>query len=65
MICLTAHNAHFRVTASIGIAEATISMSGIGALMKAADEALYQAKADGRNCIRQWSAPSSPKLAAE
>jgi diguanylate cyclase (GGDEF)-like protein len=62
---LTAHNAHFRVTVSIGIAEATISMSGVGALMKAADEALYQAKADGRNCIRRWSAPSSPKLAAE
>ena len=63
---MTAHNIHFKVTASIGIAEATISRSSIGALMKAADDALYGAKAAGRNCIRQWSPPrSDAKLAAE
>jgi len=37
------------ITISIGISEATLSMSGVGALMKAADEALYLAKASGRN----------------
>ncbi len=41
----------FRVTASIGIASATASMSGIDALMRNADKALYQAKANGRNAI--------------
>ena len=38
------------VTVSIGIAEATLSMSGIEALMRFADRALYQAMA-GKNCI--------------
>jgi diguanylate cyclase (GGDEF)-like protein len=62
---MTAHKVHFKVTASIGIAAASISMSGIDMLMRAADQALYQAKADGRNCVVRWSAPPPPKLAAE
>jgi diguanylate cyclase (GGDEF)-like protein len=37
------------VTVSIGLAEARVSMPNIDALMKAADRALYQAKADGRD----------------
>ena len=61
---MTAHKVHFKVTASIGIAAASISMSGIDMLMRAADQALYQAKADGRNCVVRWS-PPPPKLAAE
>jgi len=36
---------------SIGLAEATPSMSSSAALVKMADQALYQAKAAGRNCI--------------
>jgi len=39
------------VTVSIGIAAATLSMSGVGALLRAADKALYEAKAAGRNCV--------------
>jgi diguanylate cyclase (GGDEF)-like protein len=39
------------VTVSIGIAAATLSMSGIGALLRAADKTLYEAKAAGRNCV--------------
>lgn len=39
-----------RITVSIGIATATASMSGPGALMRAADERLYDAKKAGRNC---------------
>lgn len=41
------------LTVSIGIAQASLSMSGVAALMRAADQALYLAKADGRNCIRE------------
>ncbi len=62
---MVAHKVHFKVTASIGIAVATASMSGIDTLLRAADQALYQAKAQGRNCIVQWSPPLAPKLAAE
>jgi diguanylate cyclase (GGDEF)-like protein len=39
-------------TVSIGIAAASVSMSGIGALMRLADKALYEAKAAGRDCVR-------------
>jgi diguanylate cyclase (GGDEF)-like protein len=62
---LVAHKVHFKVTASIGIAAASASMSGLDVLMRAADQALYQAKAQGRNCTVQWSPPPAPKLAAE
>jgi diguanylate cyclase (GGDEF)-like protein len=36
---------------SIGIAEATLSMSSVDALLKLADQALLQAKRIGRNCV--------------
>ncbi len=62
---LMAHAVHFKVTASIGFAAATVSMSGFEALLGAADEALYQAKEQGRNRIVSWSPPSAAKLAAE
>ncbi len=62
---LIAHKVHFKVTASIGIATASVSMSGPDVLIRAADEALYQAKAQGRNCAVQWSPPPVSKLAAE
>jgi diguanylate cyclase (GGDEF)-like protein len=41
------------ITLSFGIAEAAVRMSGVGALMRAADKALYLAKSSGRNCIRE------------
>ncbi|WP_165445862.1 sensor domain-containing diguanylate cyclase [Bradyrhizobium uaiense] len=62
---LRTRDADFRITASIGVAEALVSMSGIEALMNAADQALYQAKAQGRNCCVCWSPPAPAKLAAE
>ena len=62
---LNAHTAQFKITASIGVAEAAVSMSGAGSLMVAADDALYQAKAQGRNCCISWSPPPPTKLAAE
>ncbi|QPF84779.1 diguanylate cyclase [Bradyrhizobium genosp. L] len=62
---LQARDAPFRITASIGIAEASVSMPGTEALMIAADQALYQAKAQGRNCCVCWSPPAPARLAAE
>jgi diguanylate cyclase (GGDEF)-like protein len=43
------------ITLSIGVATATLSMSGIKALMRKADGALYEAKEAGRNCTRATS----------
>jgi PleD family two-component response regulator len=40
-------------------------MSGIDALLRAADEALYRTKRKGRNRLVAWSALPQPKLAAE
>jgi len=62
---LRANEVHFNVTASVGFAAATVSMSGFEALLNAADQALYQAKDQGRNRIVAWSPPSAAKLAAE
>jgi diguanylate cyclase (GGDEF)-like protein len=62
---LKAHEVHFRVTASIGFAAATVSMPGFEALLNAADQALYQAKDQGRNRIVAWLPPPAAKLAAE
>ncbi|MBR0691196.1 diguanylate cyclase [Bradyrhizobium manausense] len=64
-IRLNAHQVQFGVTVSIGIAEATVSMSGIDALMGAADQALYQAKAEGRNRCIAWTPPPPASKAAE
>jgi diguanylate cyclase (GGDEF)-like protein len=62
---LSVHKVRFNVTISVGIASASLSMSGIDALMRAADEALYQAKEAGRDRVMTWSAPTAPRLAAE
>ena len=62
---LKTHDVHFNVTASVGFATATASMSGFEALLHAADQALYQAKAEGRNRSIAWSPPPATKLAAE
>ncbi|CCD96947.1 Diguanylate cyclase (modular protein) [Bradyrhizobium sp. ORS 375] len=42
----------FNMTISLGIAMAAPDMSDVGDLLKAADRALYEAKAAGRNCSR-------------
>lgn len=51
------------LTVSIGVAAATLSMSGIDALMKAADRALHDAKAQGRNRVVRFADPNAPKIA--
>ena len=57
--------AEMKMTVSIGVADATLSMSGIQALLKQADEALYRAKFLGRNKISLANQPPVTKVAAE
>jgi PleD family two-component response regulator len=40
----------YSVTFSIGVAEATLRMSGMEALLRSVDRALYSAKSAGKNC---------------
>jgi diguanylate cyclase (GGDEF)-like protein len=47
----------FRITASIGVARASVSMSSVSALIRNADSALYQAKARGRNTVVLYRQP--------
>jgi diguanylate cyclase (GGDEF)-like protein len=46
---ISAEDQTFGVTLSIGVAAAALSMSSVTSLIKAADEALYEAKSKGRN----------------
>jgi diguanylate cyclase (GGDEF)-like protein len=59
------HKVRFNVTVSIGIAQATLGMSGVDVLLRTADEALYQAKHEGRNRLVIRSLPDAPAIAAE
>lgn len=64
---VTTDGATFSMTISIGIAESKIAQSGINALMKAADQALYQCKERGRNQVAMAAseASASYRTAAE
>lgn len=42
-----------RVTASFGVTEFNVSSDDQQSLLERADKAMYQAKEDGRNCVRQ------------
>jgi diguanylate cyclase (GGDEF)-like protein len=64
-LAMKAHKVQFQITASVGIAEALVSMPGMDALVVAADQALYRAKAQGRNRCVCWSPSPPTKLAAE
>ena len=63
---LLAEDTYLNVTVSIGIAQATIGMSSVGILLKAADQSLYKAKAQGRNrIVRYEPVLVNQRLAAE
>ncbi len=47
-------------TVSIGLTELGAGDNGLADLLRRADEALYQAKQDGRDCVIVRSAPSAP-----
>ena len=54
-----------RVTVSIGVAESDPGMAALGDLMKRADQALYDAKREGRNRVRtRLPTPTSREAAA-
>jgi PleD family two-component response regulator len=59
---MTAPNETFAVSVSIGFATATLSMSGLDALMSASDQALYEAKSQGRNRVVEFAPPPSSEL---
>jgi diguanylate cyclase (GGDEF)-like protein len=61
---LSTQGVEFSMTISVGIAAASADMSGADALLRAADRALYQAKADGRNRTAEWS-PEPASAAAK
>lgn len=55
LACRSKRELSICVTSSIGIATATQAGYNLHKLLICADEALYQAKADNRNCVRMWS----------
>ena len=64
--CNGADGEDIAVTVSIGLASASLGMSGMGALTRLANEALTTAKLAGRNCVRGLaSAADGEHLAAE
>ncbi len=52
------------VTASLGFATRTHRVGGVEKLLKLADEAVYEAKAKGRNCVVEASDPPERKKSA-
>jgi diguanylate cyclase (GGDEF)-like protein len=62
---LSVRDVQFNLTISVGIAAAAASMSGTDALLRAADQALCQAKSEGRNRLAHCSPLPAPRLAAE
>ncbi|GGB13205.1 GGDEF domain-containing protein [Agarivorans gilvus] len=56
------NNSKYSVSVSIGIASLDKSMEHHEMLIKAADKAVYQAKADGKNCVRVYQSSSQQQV---
>ncbi len=56
-IAFTSGNSHVQITVSIGAASYPQDVTDKQALIKAADDALYAAKEDGRNALRVFTTP--------
>jgi diguanylate cyclase (GGDEF)-like protein len=56
--------AKLALTISVGVAEATARASGIEAVLRDADKALYEAKQNGRNQVRVARQPTEAMSAA-
>ena len=52
-------NTIFHISASIGVSEYQTQFTSCEALVKSADNAMYQAKISGRNCVRESAAQNS------
>lgn len=48
----SAHNSQIRATLSVGVASLGVGAEDQASLLKAVDDALYQAKQAGRNCVK-------------
>jgi diguanylate cyclase (GGDEF)-like protein len=64
---ITGPDGDFTITVSVGVAPGTLSMSGINALMHAAGQALYRARAEGGNRVTPFDPAerAEPRLAAQ
>ena len=60
----TVHGEKLNLRVSIGIATATLSMSGVATLMKRGDDTLYEAKRSGRDRVSVASVVGDRKIAA-
>jgi diguanylate cyclase (GGDEF)-like protein len=57
--CIAVRQETVAVTASFGVADLE-GVTSLGALMRRADEALYRAKAAGRNQVQAWAENATP-----
>ncbi len=64
-LTLSQHTPDVPVTASAGVATGdALQRNGVAQLLRAADRAMYDAKAAGRNCVVVAADPESPQLRA-
>jgi diguanylate cyclase (GGDEF)-like protein/PAS domain S-box-containing protein len=62
--CVTVEGEPIRYTISLGVAEMDDGVAGLDALLRRADQALYAAKARGRNRVVRWT-PDCPAHGSE
>ena len=58
-VAVVSNGGRVPVSASLGVATASVGELDVRTLIKRADEALYQAKRDGRDCVRGLAIPEA------